>query len=227
MFKPRYYSKIYRSFLTLEENAFQEVIRFFEENEAAIQELDFDEYFDVLVAYVTALFEVGAYKEHLTMVDVVIETSILNNISEYRGEDLFRRMLFRKAASLYHTRQFQKAEHVLGELLRMDAEDQGAILFMKKCLRTHYPQIRSNAHAAAVFLFLLTALVIAVEVLLIRPFYEMHAKTVETSRNSIFALGILLLIFGDVYHRYLAEREVRGFLRAVRRGRVEKTPEND
>ncbi len=168
MYKPTYYSKTYRTFLSLDEMAFQELIHFFEENEKEIRELDFEEYFEVLTAYVTALFEVGAYREHLLMVDVVIETSIINNIVEHKGEDLFRRMLFRKAASLYHTGQFQKAEHVLAELLRMDREDQGAILFLKKCLRTHYPQIRSNAHAVAVFLFLLTAFVIALEVLLIR-----------------------------------------------------------
>ena len=217
MYKPTYYSKIYRTFMSLEETAFQEQIRFFEENEKEIRELDFEEYFEVLAAYVTALFEVGAYREHLLMVDVVIETSIINNIVEYKGEDLFRRMLFRKAASLYHTDQFQKAEHVLAELLRMDREDQGAILFLKKCLRTHYPQIRSNAHAVAVFLFLLTAFVIAIEVLLIRPFYEMHAKTVEMSRNSIFVIGILCILFGNLYHRFLAEREVRGFLKALRK----------
>lgn len=221
MYKPTYYSKLYRAFLSLEETAFQELIRFFEENEKEIRQLDFEEYFDLLVAYVTALFEVGAYREHLLMVDVVIETSIINNIVEYKDEDIFRRMLFRKAASLYHTHQYQKAEHILAELLRMDQEDQGAILFLKKCLRTHHPQIRSNARAAAVFLFLLTAFVIAIEVLLVRPFYEMHAKTVEMSRNSIFVIGLLCVVFGDLYHWYLSEREVRKFLTALRKKRNE------
>lgn len=217
MYKPTYYSKIYRVFLSLEETSFQELIRFFEENEKEIRDLDFEEYFDVLVTYVTALFEVGAYREHLLMVDVVIETSIINNIEEYKGEDLFRRMLFRKAASLYHTGQFQKAEHILAELLRMNQADQSAILFLKKCLRTHYPQVRSNARATAVFSFLLTAFVIALEVLLIRPFYEMHAKTVELSRNFIFVFGILCIVFGDLYHLYLSEREVRGFLHTLQK----------
>jgi hypothetical protein len=222
MFRPTYHSKIYRSFLSLDENSFQVIIHFFEDHEKEIQGLDFEEYFDLLVAYVTALFEVGAYKEHLLMVDVVIETSILNNILEYKGEDLYQRMLFRKAASLYHTQQYQKAEHVLGELLRMDIEDQGAVLFMKKCLRTHYPQIRSNAHAAAVFLFLLTTLVIALEVLLVRPFYHMHTRLIENSRNSIFVFGILLIVFGNFYHWYLAEREVRRFLSEIRKCKMER-----
>lgn len=222
MYKPTYYSKLYRTFLSLEETAFQEQIRFFEEHEKAIRDLDFEEYFDMLVVYVTALFEVGAYREHLLMVDVVIETSIINNIIKYKEEDLFRRMLFRKAASLYHTQQYAKAEHILAELLRMDPADQGAILFLKKCLRTHYPQVRSNARASAIFLFLLTAFVIAIEVLLVRPFYEMHAKTVELSRNTIFVLGLLSIVFGDVYHLYLSEREVSGFLKELKKKEEQK-----
>jgi hypothetical protein len=134
MFRPTYHSKIYRSFLSLDENSFQEIIHFFEDHEKEIQGLDFEEYFDLLVAYVTALFEVGAYKEHLLMVDVVIETSILNNILEYKGEDLYQRMLFLKASSLYNTQQYQKAENVLCELMRMYIEDQGAVLFMNSIL---------------------------------------------------------------------------------------------
>jgi hypothetical protein len=222
MYKPTYASKLYRSFLSLDETSFQEHIHFFEENEKAIRDLDFTEYFDILVVYVNALFEVGAYREHLHMVDVVIETSIINNIAEHKEEDIFRRMLFRKAASFYHTGQYPQAEHILGELLRMDASDQGAVLFLHKCLRRHHPQIRSNARALAVFLFLLTAFVIALEVLLIRPFYEMHAKTVEWSRNGIFVLGLLVMIFGQLYPWYRAERELRRFLmglgRRVRNG---------
>jgi tetratricopeptide (TPR) repeat protein len=215
MFRPKHHSKLFRSFKSLDDQAYQELIRFFEENEAEIQDLDFEEYFAMLCAYANALFEVGAYREHLLMVDSVIETSIQNNLIEYEGEDIFRRSLFKKAASLYHTQQYAQAEHVLRELLKMDAQDPDARQFLHKCLRTHYPQVRSNARALAVFLVFLCVLLIAIEVLFVRPFYGMYTGMLEGSRNSIFVLACLSIVFGETYHRWLARREAKQVLREL------------
>ncbi len=215
MFRPAHHSKLFRTFHGLDPQSYQEVIRFFEDHEAEIQDLDFDEYFEMLTTYVNALFEAGAYAEHLLMVDTVIEISIRNNLIEYRGEDIFQRSLFKKAASLYHSRRYAEAEHVLLELLKMRPNDPAAMLFLRKCLRTHYPQIRSNARATAVFLIFSCVFLIAIEVLLIRPFYGMYTSVFEWSRNSIFALALVAIAFGELYHRWLAGREVRRVMRAV------------
>jgi tetratricopeptide (TPR) repeat protein len=217
IFRPTYYSKLYRDFKSLEQNAYREVIRYFEKNEASIQQLDFEEYFDLITIYVTALFEIGEYRKHLLMVDVVIEASILNNITVYRGQDIFQQMLFRKAASFFQLREYAQAEHILRELLKINPDNGNAVLFLKKCLRVHYPHIRSRAQAASIFLLLLATFITAMEVLMVRPFYGMYTDGVEYSRNSTFVLACLIMLGGDLYLRWLADREVHHFVQKVRK----------
>jgi tetratricopeptide (TPR) repeat protein len=216
-FQSTYHSKVYRDFKEIEPTAYRQIIHFYEEKEAEIRCLEFDEYFDLLIAYVDALFEIGAYQKHLLMVDVIIENSILHNIQFRNGTDIYQRTLFKKAASLYNVLKYEEADYILRELIRMDPYDSDSVLFLKKCLRSKKPQLVINARAASIFLFLLTAFVICIEVLFIRPFYHMHTELVETSRIGIFLLGCILLVGGDLLHRWSVEKEVSQFVDQIKR----------
>ncbi len=211
-YQSTYHSKVYRDFKEIEINDYRKIVHFYEDHEANIRRLDEQEYFDMLTAYVDALFEIGAYQKHLLMVDLVIEAVIQRNIVIFRGEDIFRKMLFRKAASCYQTHDFDRAEYILKELLRMDTSNSDACLFLKKCLRKKEPALLQHARAVSIFLFLLTALVISIEVLLVRPFYQMHAPLVERSRITIFALGCVVLVGGNLFHRWRVDRQVSRFV---------------
>lgn len=208
-FNPTYYTKVYRQFKAIDPTAYREIIRFYEKEEDKIVRLEFDEFFELLVAYVDALFEIGAYRKHLLLVDVVIEKSITNNVTTYRGEDIFRKMLFRKAASFYNTHEYIKSAYILTELLKIDPEDPAYALLYRKCRLKARPSLLNHARATGVFLFLMTALIIALEVLFVRPWYEMHTELVMGVRNTTFLLGGLVLIAGFGYNYYLANRDLR------------------
>ena len=75
-FKSTYHSKIYRDFKALDERAYRDMVRFYEEREDDIKGLEFQEFFELLFAYADALFEIGSYRKHLLLVDYVIECSI-------------------------------------------------------------------------------------------------------------------------------------------------------
>lgn len=216
-FQSTYHSKIFRDFKGIEPNDYREVIHFYEEKEDQIRQLEFDEYFELLVAYVDSLFEIGAYQKHLLMVDVVIEHSIVNNIQGREGADIFQRMLFKKAASLYNILELDRADYILRELTKIDPYDRDTILFLKKCLRKRQPGLVNNTRAAAIFMFLLSAFVICLEVLFIRPFYSIYTDLIETSRIILFLLGCSLLVGGDLLHRWLLDREVNQFVAEIRR----------
>jgi hypothetical protein len=206
-----YHSKLYRDFKEIASHDHRQAIRFYEKHEEEIRRLDFDERFELLVAYVNALFEVGQYQKHLLMVDVVVEDSIMNNVGWYQGEDIYQKMLFRKAASCYNIMEYSRADYILRELVRIDPYNRDAIQFLKKCLRQKDASLLNTAKACSIFLFLLSALIIGVEVLAVRPFYGMYTSLVETSRNTIFLLGWAVLLGGTAINWWRAERRAEQF----------------
>jgi len=210
-----YHSKVYRDFREIEVTNYRKVIHFYEEKETEIRKLDFEESFELLVAYVNALFEIGAYQKHLLMVDYVIESSILGNIQYYQGEDIYCKMLFKKSASHYNLFEFEKADYILRELVKMNPYNEDNILFLKKCLRRKNTNIINQARAGGILLFLLSAIVISFEVLLIRPFYKNFVDVIEISRIVLFLLGVVFLLGGDFIHRWKIEREVNQFVQSL------------
>jgi len=211
-----YHSKVYRDFKEIESNDHRQVIRYYEQFEDQIHHLDFEEYYEIVLAYVDALFEIGAYQRHLLMVDVVIEHTILNNIQFRKGEDLYRSLLFKKAASLHNTLEYEKADYILRELIKIDPYDRDAILFLKRCLRKKHNAVTHHSRATSIFLIMIAALVIALEVLFIRPFYQIYAQTVEYSRITIFMMGLFALVGGELYQRICVSREVNQFVQEIK-----------
>jgi len=216
-YRSTYYSPLYREFKSIDPRSYRELVRFYEKHESEIRDLNSEEEsIDMLIVYVNALFEVGAYRKHLLLVDHVVEAAVAHNIFVFEGKDLFRQSLFKKAASLFNTYQFKKAQIILRQLVRMDPFEPYAIRFLKKCIRRCRPRLLNAFRATSVFLLLLTALIIALEVLFVRPFYDMHTNLVEMSRNTLFVLSCLILVTGFLYNRWLAEREVEELVYQMR-----------
>lgn len=215
-YQSTYHSRIYRDFKEIESTAYRKIIHFYEKREPVIRQLDFDEYFELLTAYVESLFEVGSYQKHLLMVDVVIELSIRHNIQYRNGEDIYQRMLFKKAASLYNILEYDRADYILRELIRIDPYDKDAVLFLKKCLRRKRPPLVIQSRAAGMFLFLLTGFIICLELLLVRNFYSAYTGWVENFRTSVFLLGCVVLVVGDLFYRWSVEREVNRYVAGAR-----------
>ena len=211
-----YHSPIYRHFKEIEGDAHRAIISFFDKNEAEIKRLEFEEYFELLVAYSNALFEVGHYPKHLQVVDNVIEASIIYNIRTYKGQDIYRHMLARKAAALYNTLDFDKANHVFRELIKIDPNDQVSILLLKRSMRRRQPGYLRISKAAGVFCFLLTALIIALEVLLIATFKPEYQEPVMRLRMGVFMGGWMFLGMGDLWHRGRVHLYVTQFVRHVK-----------
>lgn len=225
LYQSTYHSRLYRDFLAIEPKDFRGIIRFYEEKEEQVDALDFDERFELLCAYTNALFEVGAYRQHLAIVDRTIADSFQQTERPQRETSGFCYLLFRKAAAHYQTHQFSDAEYILRELIRIDPENEDAIRFLRKTLYHRWRPLLRRSQAAAIFIFMLTALIIGVEVLLIRPFYGQLTMAAEATRTGFFVLGILLLAAGEGYAYWQAYRQTEVFLqeqRRRRRGRVPK-----
>jgi hypothetical protein len=118
-----------------------------------------------------------------------------------------------KAAAAQRNLQADLAEHVLRELLRIDASYPGAARKLRYSLRQQDRHLSNRTRAISILLFGLAAIVIAVEILFVRPFYHLQAPLVEDLRNGIFLLGLLVLGGGELLAWWRANRKTRAFVR--------------
>jgi hypothetical protein len=117
------------------------------------------------------------------------------------GEDVYEKLLFRKAAAHYHLLELTLAENVLWELLKINPENQTASYLLKRCILRSEPSYLRSTKAISIFLFLLSAIVIGIELLVVRPFFDQYAQQVELVRISIFIFALALLVLSDGWHR--------------------------
>ncbi len=209
-------TKLYRDFKEIEEGAYHTIIRFYEAKIALITRLNFDLYFDILVDYTNALFEIGAYTKHINTVQQVIQLSIEHNIQFYRGEDIYFKSLYQKAAAHYNLLEYETAIHILKELIKIAPYHGLSILFLKKCKYRSQPTYIKIARATSIVLFLGAAIITAIEVMIIHPFSPIYTAVFEQFRFATLGLGIFVLIGVFLYHRYQMNRQVNIFVKKAR-----------
>jgi hypothetical protein len=210
-----YRSKVYEGFKEIEPNDYRELIHFYEINEDRIKKLEFDAYFEILVTYISALFEFEKYLKHLEIVDVAIEASIVHNVKWFKDQDVFRTLLYQKAVSSFRTLQHTRADHILRELIKMDSKDENSIKLLEKTLNAIHPKFLRKTRAASVLTFLLSAIVICLEVIVIRNLIPEWLTTAEIIRNSLFFSGWIILISGELKHHLTVKKEIRRFIETI------------
>ncbi|MFK8101202.1 MAG: hypothetical protein AB8G15_01705 [Saprospiraceae bacterium] len=219
------HSKVYQQFKEIQFANHRELVRFFESNKAAIFATDLMEYFELLVAYASALFEIGRYEDYLNIADEVIEFSIAHNIKFFKGEDVYQKFLFKKAAAYYNLMSYGQSEYILKELIKMNPNDELVIQFLKKCKSKKTPKFLHTSRAASIFLFIFAGGIIAVEILFIRNFMPTLTQGTELLRNCIFAFGILLLVGAELAHRYRIYRQTHQFVKKHRKIKAQSRAE--
>jgi tetratricopeptide (TPR) repeat protein len=219
MKKPLYNdrSETYEAFLAIEPGAYKEKIQYIEENFFMLRELDADEYFDMMVIYAEALFETGEYGRQAKLADHILEMSIERNIIMHRGKDVYFETLFKKAAALHNLDRIDQAIHILKELLKINPDHESSKLFLINCIiRQKKYTIRPYRNISLVLL-LVSACVIAFELLFVQRLWPSWTTIVEMIRNGLFITGVILLIAGEVMVRYKAVEDVYSFTKSTKK----------
>lgn len=222
-----FHSKIYNNFKEIDKYAHKEIVDFYATHEEDIQRLKFHEYFDLQIAYIDALFEIGAYDNLLKICDDTIEIVIQNNIKYYQGDDVFRKLLLRKAATHYNLLEYLKAEFILKELIKMDPKDFYSIRFYNKCQVQHPPSYVHYTRGIGLLFFLFTAMVICFEMSYFGFQQEPNAMAIliEVSRNVVFLMGWLILVVGDGIFRFNIFNKTRKFIEEIKMKKEKKEKE--
>lgn len=215
-------SPCYRSFKEIDPQAYHTLIRFFEEHAFIIKSLDFDEYFEILTAYVRSLFEAGAYQKHADMADVVIEAAIINNLKVYRGDDIYEKTLFQKSASLFHLQKYAPASHILSELIKINPSEPAYRLFLIKIRLQIKPRYLYVLQGMSIVLYLFSILVVSVQTFYLDPFKPEWTPLAFTTRNISLLTATLFLILSDLLFRantwYSVNRLTRESKEKLKRG---------
>jgi len=191
----------------IEKTDYKGKVKFYEAQRSQINELLIKDKFELDVDYACALFELGRYHKSLDILDVLIEFVIRENVFSLEGEDIFHTLLFKKSACHYNLGESDKSKHVLQELIKMDPENSIYETFFKRCYRSEYKQEYRWMGGLVVGLFLLAAIIISIELLIVRPFYYESASMVEICRNAIFTFAILVLAARELlFHRSFTKK---------------------
>ena len=200
---------IFDEFLAIEKENHQERIRYYERNRKDIVTLDFDAKIIIELKYAISLYEVEEYYSFLEKVDGLINIVISENIHELDDKDVFKELVYMKAEALHKTIDYYKAEHVYTELVRMDSED---VRFTYGFKRNAYELLKykyKNINALSVLLFIVAAIIVGVELLMVRSFYPQLVFMVETVRNVLFFFGVGMIAFFEGYIRLRSDRELK------------------
>lgn len=221
-----YHSTVYRNFRNIDAVAYRRIVRYYERYEKDIAQLDFEESFELLVTYTHSLFEIGEYRKHLSMADKVISISILQNVTVVKGQEVYDSTLFRKAASHYNLQEYAPSKHILEELIKMNPYNTLATRLLVRVLRDDKPAHIRHARATSIFLYLLSAIIICIEVLFVKPFYSHYGFSVEVLRNMVFFIGVLVLVGSELWHRWKAFQYVNHFQENVKKFKALKKLRN-
>ena len=190
--------------MSIDAGEYKQKIRFVSMHRQDLRALPLLEYVHVMDGYAEALFEMGNYERHLRIADHIIELSIVNNIIDIGDKDIYFETLFQKAASYYNLNKTDEAIHILVELLKMKPRNESCRLFLINCFVRQQSKVLNLIRRISIVAIMASAMIIAVELLLIRTVFPDMTQYFEPMRNTLFIAGASSLIVGELAVRYKA-----------------------
>jgi len=200
---------VYQEYLELDGSAYQDKIRYYERNQKEITHLPFKLSVEIQCECIMAYFEVGDYYAYLKQVDRLLQLVITDNIFEVKGKNIFEELLFRKAASLYNVVDYYQAEYVFSELLKINPDYKIYRQAFAKCSVDKLRYEGQKMRSITIALFILTGVIIAVELLCIRPFHESKIFATELTRNLLFIFAVGIFLFQELRIRFMTSNKIQ------------------
>ncbi len=217
--------QVYQHYKELGAAEFRSLIRLYDDHKESIERLSVAAHFEILAAYTEALFEIGEYGRHLAATKEAVELSVMNNIKIHKGKNIFQQLLYRKSQSHFRLMEYAQAEHILKELIKISPSENVYSKALVKVMRKRLPQKVKTTRAISVALFIISAIIICIEIFAVRPFFNTYIPYFEYTRIGIFGLGLLVLIGGDTRNYIQVQLDVRQFRKQVRADKIKKLHE--
>ena len=195
-------------FMEIEQDSHHEKVRFFENNRSSIKSMDFDFRIYVWCDYALSVFEIGRYQEFIKLSDQLIPLVVEENVYEVRGISIYEALLFRKGASLFNIHQYRESEYVFSELCKIEKEP----INKKAWRKAKYRILKSSVRfmeAISVLFFIATAVIIAIELLIVVTLYPDYSAIMEKIRLVTFGFGLLTIFSTELYVKLKSNKDYK------------------
>lgn len=186
-----YHADVVLGFKQIPEKNYSRQIYFIEKNREIVENMDTDFRIDLLDKYNIALYEIGHYHKCLSHLETLI-FDVINENYQSGSNDLFCVLLKRKAYSLYNIGEFEKAQHVSSELIKIDPTSIETNLIMTNACYRLVKQKTKGLRAVAVMMLIFGISITCFDLLIIQNFYPEQAVKMGWLR--IFTIGGAALI---------------------------------
>lgn len=218
-----YQSKVFREFKLLDRRDYGSMIRFYERNQKAISTLNINEHIILLSNYTNALFQTEHYQKHLNLVDDLIEESIFYNVQYYQGEDIYVKALFQKAQSYYFIKDYNNAQFITIQLIKIHPEASIYHQFLNQCLFKNTPERIENVKTGGSLLALVALGTIVINLLVITAFFPSYVSFFNFISLSGIFLGLSLFVLSLAVHLKNIKRQVKKIQVAALERKKEET----
>lgn len=204
--KETYKNEIYYRYLSIEDKAYSEKIKFVNNYSEIIEAFNPLIKLEIMYNYGLALQEVKRHNTVINLTQELLEFVIDQNIYRVGELDIYNELLRLKGTAYKAQGNLLQANHIFQELYKIDnSTDNAKSLTGVQFLIRHDENQLVRAGCIALFLF--SGLLIAIELFLIRPFYYDYVGIIEFSRNFSFILGLALYI-GSNFNNHLRNRKM-------------------
>jgi len=191
----------------IEKTNYKAKVQFYESKQNKISELLPKDKLEFDVDYTNALFELGKYVKCEGILHGLILTVIRDNIFDLDGKDVYQDLLFKKSACHFNIGEPEKCKHILSELIKINPDEANYKNFYKRCFRIEHKKTYRWMGGLVVAIFLVSAIIVPVELLVVKPFYNAAAQGVEFLRNGLIVIALILTCMKEyLFHKSFSKR---------------------
>ncbi|MFM2394218.1 MAG: hypothetical protein RLZZ546_2200 [Bacteroidota bacterium] len=200
--KKNFSSKYYTTYHGLSHH---EKIRYYNDSIKSMANISFDEWIDMSIDHSLVLFELGKYEKFLYLVDELIETVVKENIYTYGGKDVFKELLFRKAAANYNLEDYRQAETLVLQLIKIDEENTLYKLLYAKIINKKLFHTKKILRFSGVIMILASIIMKILDIFIVEPFYYQYHIGFNYTYLCLGIAGILTYVYD--WYKYVFHKE--------------------
>jgi tetratricopeptide (TPR) repeat protein len=151
---------LYNKYLYLDDKAYYDKKRFFEQNESDIKNMKLSDALWIESGYLQALFMTNDYGKFCKHSQNFLEKLIFHNISYFNEEQLFEKILHQRSAAFYQLKDYEQSIHNAKELLKINPHRKDTRKILYYALRSSHKKALKAVKAGLMVFFIFSGVLL-------------------------------------------------------------------